>query len=296
MDLFKSMKAFIWTVKTGSFVGASLQLEISPQMVAKHVVSLEKKLGLTLLNRNTRAQHLTEFGVAYYERCLSIINDVEEMDILAHSFTGKPRGSLKVSAPVVLGNFGLIYFLSNFMQLYPEITVELFLSDEYVDLTTGGFDIAFRIGDLVDSGMKVRRLPPFQLIACASPAYLQKFGSPEKPEALKNHNCLIYQYINHARKNDIWYFENKGDMQGVNVSGTLQCNNTYALMQAGLSGIGIINLPGFMLKESIAQKKLVPILQSFGSPKREIHLLYLDKVQSLPKLNVFVQSAVDYFG
>lgn len=296
MDLLKSMKAFVLTVNAGSFVGASLQLEISSQMVAKHVTFLEKKLGLTLLNRTTRTQHLTEFGAEYYERCLSIINDVEATNVLAQSFTDRPKGSLKVSAPVALGSFGLIPFLSDFMQLYPEITVDLQLSDDYVDLTADGFDVAFRIGDLADSGMRARRLHPFQLVACASPSYLGKFGTPEKPEALKNHNCLIYQYINHARKNDLWHFENKGEMQEVTVSGTFQCNNTFALMQAGLNGVGIINLPEFMVKDAIAQKKLMPILQPFSSLKREMHLLYLDRAQSLPKLHAFVQSAVDCFG
>lgn len=296
MDLLRSMEAFVLTVKMGSFAAASVPLNTSPQMIAKYIAFLENQAGLKLLNRTTRSQCLTEFGKQYYQRCLVILNEVKESHALAQQFIDEPQGSLKISAPMSFGNFSLMPLLGQFIKRYPRINVDLQLSDRYVDLVKEGFDIAFRIGSLTDSGLIARKLRSYQLIYAASPDYLAQYGIPSTPDDLKNHRCLIYQYINQAKKDYVWPFTINGKVTHITISGSLQSNETSALAMAAIEGLGITMLPEAMLKEAILQKKLLPILQPFLAPARDMHPLYTAEPTRLPKLTSFIKLALDYFS
>ncbi|MWP60792.1 LysR family transcriptional regulator [Gilliamella sp. Pas-s25] len=289
MDLFRSMKAFVLTVKTGSFASASISLNTSPQMVAKYILFLETQLGLKLLNRTTRSQNLTEFGKQYYERCVSILGEVKATSMLAQQFLDKPSGVLRISAPFTFGNFTLVPLISSFMKCYPQISVDIQLSDRYVDLVKDGFDIAFRIGDLSDSGLIARKLNPHQLIFAASPDYLAQYGVPLIPDDLKKHQCLIYQYVNQNKKDHVWPFMINGEIVNIPISGTFQSNQTSALAIAAIEGLGITMLPESMLQEPIKQKKLFPILQKFLPPAKPLNMLYTADRQQPPKLKVFIE-------
>ena len=289
MDLLRSMEAFVLTVKTGSFAASAISLNTSPQMIAKYVVFLEDYLGLKLLNRTTRSQKLTEFGKQYYEKCLFILDEVKSSKTLAQQFIEEPKGRLRISAPVSYGHFNLISVLSRFMRCYPKVNVDLQLSDRYVDLVKDDFDIVFRIGELSNSSYIARKLNSYKLIFAASPTYLAKKGIPATPNDIKKHQCLIYQYVNPTKKDYLWPFSVNGKVINIPISGTLKSNDTLALANAAVEGLGITMLPQSMLSELIHQNKLFPILQDFLPPAREVHLLYKSDKQQLPKLKMFIE-------
>ena len=289
MDLLRSMEAFVLTVKTGSFAASAISLNTSPQMVAKYVVFLEDYLGLKLLNRTTRSQKLTEFGKQYYEKCLFILDEVKSSKTLAQQFIEEPKGRLRISAPVSYGHFNLISVLSRFMRCYPKVNVDLQLSDRYVDLVKDDFDIVFRIGELSNSSYIARKLNSYKLIFAASPTYLAKNGIPVTPNDIKKHQCLIYQYVNPTKKDYLWPFSINGKVINIPISGSLKSNDTLALANAAVEGLGITMLPHSMLSELIRQNKLLPILQDFLPPEREVHLLYKSDKQQLPKLKIFIE-------
>ena len=289
MDLLRSMEAFVLTVKTGSFAASAISLNTSPQMIAKYVVFLENYLGLKLLNRTTRSQKLTEFGKQYYEKCLFILDEVKSSKALAQQFIEEPKGRLRISAPVSYGHFNLISVLSRFMRCYPKVNVDLQLSDRYVDLVKDDFDIVFRIGELSNSSYIARKLNSYKLIFAASPTYLAKNGIPVTPNDIKKHQCLIYQYVNPTKKDYLWPFSINGKVINIPISGTLKSNDTLALANAAVEGLGITMLPQSMLSELIRQNKLFPILQDFLPPAREVHLLYKADKQQLPKLKMFIE-------
>ena len=289
MDLLRSMEAFVLTVKTGSFAASAISLNTSPQMIAKYVVFLEDYLGLKLLNRTTRSQKLTEFGKQYYEKCLFILDEVKSSKTLAQQFIEEPKGRLRISAPVSYGHFNLISVLSRFMRCYPKVNVDLQLSDRYVDLVKDDFDIVFRIGELSNSSYIARKLNSYKLIFAASPTYLAKNGIPITPNDIKKHQCLIYQYVNPTKKDYLWPFSINGKVINIPISGSLKSNDTLALANAAVEGLGITMLPQSMLSELIRQNKLFPILQDFLPPAREVHLLYKADKQQLPKLKMFIE-------
>ncbi|PXV97253.1 LysR family transcriptional regulator [Gilliamella apicola] len=293
MDLLRSMEAFVLTVKTGSFAASAISLNTSPQMIAKYVVFLEDYLGLKLLNRTTRSQKLTEFGKQYYEKCLFILDEVKSSKTLAQQFIEEPKGRLRISAPVSYGHFNLISVLSRFMRCYPKVNVDLQLSDRYVDLVKDDFDIVFRIGELSNSSYIARKLNCYKLIFAASPTYLAKNGIPATPNDIKKHQCLIYQYVNPTKKDYLWPFSINGKVINIPISGSLKSNDTLALANAAVEGLGITMLPQSMLSELIRQNKLFPILQDFLPPAREVHLLYKSDKQQLPKLKMFIEFITD---
>lgn len=265
-------------------------------MVAKYISFLEYELGIKLLNRTTRSQSLTDFGKQYYERCLTILSEVKATNNLAQQFSEEPYGLLKISAPMSFGNISLMPFISRFMKQYPHIRIELNLTDRYVDLVKEAFDITFRIGNLPNSGLIARRIRPHQLTFAASPSYLAEKGIPSIPDDLKNHCCLIYQYLNGTQKDYVWPFTVDGKLVYFTVSGSFKSNETFALIQAAIEGLGITMLPDFMLKEAITHKKLLPILHSFLPPAKEMNITYTADSLRLPKLKALIDAAVDYFS
>ncbi|PIT21327.1 hypothetical protein BGI36_06780 [Snodgrassella communis] len=293
MDLFRCMEAFVLTVKTGSFVATSISLNTSPQMIAKYIAFLENYLGLKLLNRTTRSQNLTEFGKQYYERCLFILGEIKATKTLAQQYSDEPKGNLKISAPVSYGHFNVIPVISHFMKRYPKMSVDIQLNDRYVNLVQENFDIVFRVGELTDSGLIARKLNPYQLIFAASPSYLAQYGVPSVPNDIKKHQCLIYQYVNPSKKDYLWPFTINGKLVHFPISGSLTSNNTLALAAAAVEGLGITMLPESMLREAITQNKLLPILQNFLPPAREVHLLYPADRQRPSKLNIFIEFVLD---
>ncbi len=190
MDRLQALQAFVRVAETHSFSEAARRLRSSKSAVSRNVGALESALGARLFNRTTRSLNLTEAGRAYFERVSRVLADLEEADHALSHLQAKPRGRLQVSAPMSFGFLHLAPALPDFLARYPEVDVELSLSDRYVDVVDEGFDLAMRIGALQDSSLMARRLAPIRMALCASPDYFQRRGTPQSPDDLKSHECL----------------------------------------------------------------------------------------------------------
>lgn len=295
MDKLTSMGVFVKAAELGSFSATASALEMSPQMVAKHIAFLETQLGTVLLNRTTRRQSLSDVGRAYYERCKVVLSEVESADSLAFDMHTQPKGILKISAPVTFGAFSLPAFINRFLATYPDMQIDLSLSDRYIDPLENGTEVMIRIGELEDSSLIARRLAPYRLIACASPDYLQKRGSPATPEALTRHDCLIYAGWS-AAASCRWRFTRDGKSEEVAVDGRFRCNDWKALLHAATSGLGITLGPETILAAEVNAGRLVRVLKDYEGPARPMHVVYPLSRKPTIKLQRFVEAMIAEFG
>lgn len=293
MDRLTSMAIYTRVVEKGSLAAVAEEFGISPTMTGKHLKALEERLGGRLLNRTTRRQSLTELGRDYYERCKQILSEVEAADNIASQLQAVPRGVLRVNAPVSFGNQRLAPALADYLAAYPQVDVDLAVNDRVVDLVDEGFEAAFRIGDLGDSGLVARPLAPYRMFVCANPTYLKNHGIPARPQDLAGHNCLGFAYW---AVRDKWRLIGPKGEETVSVKGRMQVNNGQALRMAALRGIGIILQPEVLVSEDLAAKRLVRVLPEYEAPPRPMHLVYLPDRRPTPKLRSFIEFAVARFG
>ena len=274
MDRLTAMEMFVRVVAAKSFSGAARQLGVSKSVVSKAVAELEDRLGAQLLNRTTRQMSLTEVGQAYYERCISILEQVEDTEQMVSSGARCPRGLLRVSAPVTFSVMNLGWPLSDFMEQYPEVSLELTLNDRVVDIVEEGYDLAIRISRrLKDSNLIAVKLGSARTVTCASPTYLERYGEPRHPRDLLRHHCLRYSNLGPAQE---WSFRDPetGEPIQIAVSGRIIANNGEVLRAAAVKGDGIIAGPSFLVAEDIRQGRLVPILKEYAAPPFGIYAVY----------------------
>ena len=295
LDRLTSMSVFVSAADAGSFAAAAGPLGLSPQMVARHVATLERQLGVLLLNRTTRSQSLTETGRAYYERCRTVLAEVEAADALAGESRAEPHGKLRISAPVTFGGHGLAPMVAQYMRDHPKVTIDLFLTDRLVDLVNEGVEVTFRIGALSDSELIARPLAPYRLTACASPDYLREHGAPATPEDLKRHHCLSYAYRTRPTDKE-WLFTRDGRTHAVPVTSRLEANDGVALRSIAESGAGIVVAAEDVLRHSVNDGRLVRVLAGYDLPSRPMHLVYAADRRQTSKLRTFIGAAVTTFG
>ena len=264
MDLFQAMSVYVKVVETGSMTAAAQACGMSTTMVGNHLRALEQRLGVSLLKRTTRKQHLTEFGAQYYQRCLEVLGLVADSELLAeqiHSET--PKGSLRITAPPVFGTERLVPALSEFSQRYPLIDLYVVLSNERMDLVDSGFDVAIRLGELETSSLIARPMQPYTLTLCASPAYLARRGVPQTPDDLQQHDCLAFAYPANDNWRDtdkLWRMTGDDGEVEVPVAGSLTINSSQGLRQAAVNGMGIIMLADALVPPDLESGKLVALL------------------------------------
>lgn len=292
MDLLDSMKVYVLAVEKGSLSAAATACGISATMAGNHLRTLEKRLGMQLLNRTTRRQHLTAFGEDYYTRCKEILRLVAETDAQAQNLQMAPAGKLRVTAPVTFGTEALMPALSVYLERYPDVSVDVALSDRVVDLVEEGFEAAIRIGQLPDSALIARPLAPYRLMICASPGYLARRGTPGKPEDLSQHECLSFSTAALAH----WRLADQDGVCRVPVSGRLQVNHGQALRVAAPHGLGIVLQPAILLDEDVRAGRLVQLLPAHELPSRPMSVVYLPDRYRSPKLRSFVDFLVERFG
>ena len=283
------MAVFVKAADLGSFTAAGVALGLSSQMVGKHVSTLEERLGTTLLQRSTRRQSLTEVGQSYYERCRSILAEVEAADAMVPHAGATPSGRLRISAPV--GAHVLIPLLVRYRAEYPQVVIDLVMTDRYVDLIEEGFEAVFRIGELEDSALVQRSLSPYLLVACASPAYLQARGTPATPADLADHDCLGFAFQTRPPERS-WRFARDGEVDEVPMKYCLEANDGVALKTAAIAGAGVMVAAEHLLRDAIRDGRLVRILAEYELPSRPFHLLYRRDGRQTPKLARFVAMAV----
>ncbi|MCK1790752.1 LysR family transcriptional regulator [Pseudomonas violetae] len=299
MDLFQAMTVYVRVVETGSMTAAAQQCAMSTTMVGNHLRALEQRLGVRLLNRTTRRQRLTEFGTAYYQRCLEVLGLVADSERLAEQSQDTPSGTLRITAPLTFGTEKLAPALSEFALRYPQVKLDVMLSNGRPDLLENGLDVAFRLGAIEPSNVIARPLIDYTLTMCASPGYLARRGTPQTPEDLQQHDCLAFAYP----AGDDWQsVEKHWRLSGpegevlVAVSGTLLINSSAALHQAARTGMGIVMLPDALVGLDLASGQLVALMPDYQLPSRPMSLIYAQDRYRLPKLRHFVDFAMQRWG
>ena len=292
MDKFSSMRAFVKVVEHGSFSEAARSLRLSRSAVSKHVMELEQTLGVQLLNRTTRSASPTENGRAYYERLVAILADLEEADLALTSLQAEPRGLLRVNAPMSFGTLHLGPALAEFMGKYPELQIQLTLSDEQIDAVQEGFDVTLRIAELASSTLIARRLLGVGRVFCASPEYIKRRGAPEHPKDLKNHDCLTYGFL--ATGNQ-WKLTGPDGEHFIPVPWRLCANNAEVLKHAVLKGHGVALLPTFIAGSALKSGMLVPVLEKYHAPEIALYAIYPPTRHLSSKVRLFIDFLLGRF-
>jgi DNA-binding transcriptional LysR family regulator len=293
LDRLSSMSIFVDAVERRSFTAAADHLGLSCTMVGKHIQSLEKQVGAKLLNRSTRKQSLTEVGRIYYDHCKQILADFESASECADKLRISPRGVLKIHAPVSFGSQRLAPMLGTYLDRYPEVKVELTLSDRSVDIVEEGYEAAICIGQLSDSELIAKPLKPYTMWLCASPTYLEKAGTLTTPQDLSAHNCLGFSYW---RRKDHWQLRNGDETNSIPVQGRLTVNNGQALRMAAVAHMGVIMQPEVLVAEDVTAGRLVRLLQDWELPLRPMYIVYHADRRPTPKLRTFIDFIAESFG
>lgn len=265
MDRSGEMEVFAAVVRARSFSSAAQSLDLTPSGVSKLVARLEARLGSRLLVRTTRALTLTEEGEAYFEAAAKIIQQLDEADEAATP--GTVRGRLRVNASVPFGSIYVIPIAQAFMELYPQIMVDLSLTDDMIDLVTQPADVAIRVGTLSDSALMARKLGQTRRIICAAPSYLERYGGPLSPQDLTQHECLVFNF---RRQPGVWPFVVESQLHNQSVNGRLSVNNGETMRQLAVAGAGIARLGHFHIAEDLEAGRLIQVLDRYNTDDIEV--------------------------
>ncbi len=292
MSKLSDIAVFVAVVESGSFTAAAKKLEQSKAAASKTLTKLEKRLGARLLNRTTRRLSLTEAGAALYNRVGNAMADIDAAESEVMDLSGKPRGRLRVTAPIYFGTVHLMPVVCEFLRQYPDIELELDLDNKIVDLVEKQIDVAIRITTLIDSSLVARRLADVRLLTVASPDYLKRRGTPKKPDDLKDHTGLHYALL---RAPNEWYFQRDGEAINVRVPGQLRCNSDDALKHAALEGLGITRFPEVFIAGEIAEGRLVRLLEDYEPPPSSLCAVFPTRANLPSKVRVFVDCLAHHF-
>lgn len=293
MDRLEGLRAFVKVVELGSFSEAGRALRLSRSAVSKYVGELEDELGVQLLHRTTRHVSPTENGQAYFERVLGILGDLDAADQAVTHLQATPRGLLRVNAPMSFGTLQLGPAIADFMALYPELRIQLALSDESVDPIQDGLDVTLRIAELESSSLIARRIMPIPRVVCAAPDYFQQRGAPLHPTDLRDHACLTYGYLSTGNQ---WKLTGDDGEHWIAPSWTLCVNNAEVLRDAALKGRGIALLPTFVAVEALRSGALRTCLDTYHAPPLALYAIYPPTRHLAVKVRLFIDFLVERFA
>ncbi|HUB47461.1 MAG TPA: LysR family transcriptional regulator [Acetobacteraceae bacterium] len=301
MDYFAGMRAFVRAVELGSFSSAAAEEGVKVSTVSRYVTALEADLGAALFNRSTRRLHLTEVGTAFYDRAVRILEEVADARQAVTSLNLRPQGLLRINIPGGFGRRHIVPHLPDFLAAYPTIQVDATLTDETVDLIASGADLAVRIGALADSCLVAKCLAPHRRLPVAAPAYLAGRRPVSMPQDLHDHECLNFA----LQPKQAWYFLSRdvpaAEPMEVAVRGRLRANDSEALLDVALAGLGIALLPTWLTGEAIMAGRLIPLLADWEGliapgPQRAIWCVYPPKKVVAPKVRAFLSFIEGRFG
>jgi DNA-binding transcriptional LysR family regulator len=281
---------FVAVVKAGSFTSAAQQLGITRSAVGKIMARLETRLQVRLLHRTPRSLGLTDDGSVFFARCTQILDDLEETETAMAARSATPTGALRISVPIALGHRQVRPVIESFLASWPAVTSDVSFTDRFVDLVDEGIDIAIRIGEpKPDSRLIARTVATQKLAVCASPAYLEERGVPTTPSDLVDHECL--QFVSAGRPQP-WSFAGNGQPV-METSGRLRMDSAEALVAAAVGGVGIVNLPTYLLATDIRQGRLRPLLANFAIEGTPIRAIYPTRRHLTPKVRLFIDRLVE---
>jgi DNA-binding transcriptional LysR family regulator len=294
METLAGMRIFTRVVEAGSFSEAGRQLDVAPSSISRQIGELESALGVQLFQRTTRQLHLTEAGEMYYQRVTDIVSDVDEARLTLSQLDGRPTGILRLSVPGSLSRRHIVPALVAFQERHPNVQVVLLASDQLVDMLENRIDLTMRIGELKDSSLVARRIAVGRRIVCASQSYLQKAGTPETPEQLADHNCLIFRS---NPGSNLWKFRGATRSAEVKASGNLFANDGESLVAAAVAGHGIVLVPEWLVGCELKDGSLQEILPGYKAMPEETPLYALyPRQRHLPaKVRAFIDFMLHRF-
>jgi LysR family transcriptional regulator, regulator for bpeEF and oprC len=296
VDRFMAMRVFSRVVEAGTFTKAADSLEMPKPTVTKLVQSLETHLRVKLLNRTTRRVTVTPDGAAYYERAVRLLSELEDIEASMSNAQANPKGRLRIDVGTSVAGLILIPALPAFHARYPDIQIDLGVSDRPVDLISDNVDCVVRGGELTDQALVARRIGEFHFIACATPEYLRRHGVPSHPSDLDYGHTVVRFFSPRTGRNFPFDFTKDGERLEIQGRYIVSVNDSNAYLAAGLAGLGIIQGPTFMVQRHIASGELEPVLADWWSEPIPVHVVYPPNRHLSTKVRIFVDWVADLFA
>lgn len=295
MDL-ENLYLFIEVVQQRSFAKVARSRNIDPSSVSRAIAKLESELGIRLFQRSTRKLEITEIGEIYFQKIVPLVDELESAQQIAIDTHQKPQGTLKVTAGVAFAQEQIVPLLPQLATLYPDLSIELILTDSYLDLIEERIDVAIRLGTLQDSSYMVKHLRKMKFYICASPDYLEKHGQPQTPQDIENHNCLLFP---RARYSLDWLFKDKtGKITEIKIRGKYLLTNSLAIKQCAIAGMGLALLPDWLIDHDLKSGTLVRLLAKYDVTATNfdssVWLLYPSRAYIPVKTQVFMDYIFDH--
>ena len=291
MALLENIRVFVRVVELGSFSAAGRNLRLSPAVVSHRIQQLEGHVGIRLLNRTTRQVQPTEQGMLYYEACLEVMRAVEQAETSVAGAGAAPRGTLKVTAPLVFGRRILAPLIPEFQTVVPNVEVQVRMSDHLLDLIKEGVDAAVRLSVPADSSLVIRKIADCPRVLCAAPSYLEAHGEPSTPDELRNHNCLLLRFS--GSKQFRWTLNSPKGPVTLNVGGRMDADDSDVLTQWAVAGHGIVLKPVWEVSEDLREGRLKPLLAGFPPEPLTLGVLYPHRRLLPAKVRAFADFLVD---
>lgn len=287
MDSISELSFFVLLVKKKTLAATARELNITPSAVTKRLARLEKRLGVRLINRTTRTTTLTSEGEIYLEHAARIVNDIAEVESIVTSRSSVPMGLLRVNAPMGFGRNYIAPVLSEFADLYPDIKLQLELTDRPLNMAENAFDVQIRFGEMPDSQLIARNIASNQRLLCASPKYIKRFGAPETATDLTHHSCIVLK----QNQSDlgVWRLRTKGNTESIKVNSRFITNDGAVALKWALDGHGILMRAEWDIANHIRSGSLVLVLPEYETPPADIYVVYQQKISSSAKLAVFIK-------
>lgn len=293
MDRWTEIELFVQVAELGSLSRAAESLGLSNAAASRHLASLEERLAARLVQRNTRRLFLTDVGESFYRRCKPLLGELRDAESAVNEAVLKPTGLLRVTASLSFSMIVIAPLLPEFHARYPDLKVEIVVSNRYTDLLESGIDVAIRNREFEsDSAITVRRLAETKRVLAASPQYLQRHGAPRTPDELAQHRLLIYNLANQPHQ---LRFTRHGAVTTVPIGGLLEANDGQVIRAAALKHLGILIQPMYIIHEDVVAGRLVPLLQDWELPRLTINIAYPTRRHLPAKVRCFVDFLVEQF-
>ena len=289
MFAWEGVSEFVAVAETESFTQAAKRLGISTAQVSRQVSALEARLATKLFHRTTRKVSVTETGQIYFQHCRQVLDGLEEAERTITNFQSAPRGKLRITAPVTYGEKTIAPLVNDFVLRYPELELELNLTNRTLDLVAEGYDLAVRMGTLESSTLMARRLATRSQYVCASPQYLASHGTPHSLSELENHNCL-------QGNQDHWRFQENNKARSLRIKGNITCGSGWALLDAASKGVGIVQLPDYYVQPHLDSGQLVALLTQYQQPDEGIWAVYPHNRHLSPKVRFLLDHLTQSLG